>query len=194
MVSVVALMNVATNAHRIEAEAPNNAARRRRRALPSEKCQEARRAGGGNAGRDPGPAFGQGPAAARLGHEDEDRERDAGEDRRPPGNRPDRLVEPEPPQHEREDQFGDEERLDHRDQPVVQGKRLEDERSGQRDPPEEPHRVGQEVANESPTLGVPGVADAGDMLHDDVEGVAERREQGEQHGHPLSLLLIVVPK
>ena len=83
-------------------------------------------------------------------------------------------MEPEPPQDQRKDELGDQERLYDRDRPVVQRYCLEDEGSGQRHPPKEPQRAGYQIADESPTLGVFGVADAGNVLHDDVEGVGQR--------------------
>ena len=80
-------------------------------------------------------------------------------------------MEPEPPQDQSENELGDQEGLHHRHGSVVQGDGLEDERSGQRHPPEKPQRVGHEVADETPALVVFRVADAGNVLHDDVESI-----------------------
>ena len=68
----------------------------------------------------------------------------------------DGLVDPEPAQDEGEDELGDQKRLHHRHRPVVQGDGLEEERAGERRPAEQPQRVGHEVADEPPALGVPG--------------------------------------
>ena len=92
----------------------------------------------------------------------------------------DLLADPEAAQHEGEDQLGHQQGLDHRHLPVVQGEGLEDERPGQRHPAEQPQRVGGQVADEAPPLGVSRVADAGDVLRDHVQRVGERRRQREE--------------
>ena len=114
-VSVVALMNAATSAHRIEVAAPSRAARRTGEPRSDSRARSADAARGrGDRARPGRAASATARAAGRLGHRDEERERPADEGGRRPGDGPDLLVDPHPAQHEREHELGHEEWLHHR--------------------------------------------------------------------------------
>ena len=86
-------------------------------------------------------------------------------------------------QHEGEHELGHEQGLDGGEEAVVEGERLEDERTDERHPPEEPQWVAQEVPDEPPSFGALGVAGTRDVLRDDIEGIRQGREQREQDAH-----------
>jgi hypothetical protein len=68
-----------------------------------------------------------------------------------PRRRGDVLMDPEPAQDEREDQFRDEKGLDNRELPVVECDRLEDESSSGRHPAEEPERLTDQEGDNIPS-------------------------------------------
>jgi hypothetical protein len=146
-VSVVALMIVASRAQMVADAAAYRAAR-----LPGDPQSAATASAGaaGHCGHDPVLTRGRGVAAFGFPGDDEHGQAQAGQGGGDPGNPADGLVNPEPAQREGEHELGDQERLDDRNQAIVQGKRLEQERSRQGNPAEKPQRIAEQVPDHPP--------------------------------------------
>ena len=92
-------------------------------------------------------------------------------------------MNPELAQHEREDELGDQQGLHDRNHAIVQSKRLEQERSGQSHPAEEPQRVAEQVHDQPPSRRPAWISGAGHVLSDDTDRIGQSRQQGEDDDH-----------
>ena len=126
----------------------------------------------------------------RLVKDDEGGKAAAGERGRAPCRRADRLAQPQPAQHEAEDELRHEQRLHDRQLPPVQGRRLKDEAGEAGGPAEKPQGAAREVQNQTQARGLaPATARARDVLGGDVQRVREGRAECEDRAHRTAPLL-----
>lgn len=123
--------------------------------------------------------------AMGFGGGQKDRQRRAGDDGSGPRGLGDVLMDPEPPKEQGEDQFGDEEGLDDRELPAVEGDRLEGESSSRRRPTQEPDRLTDQECDEIKASVRFVRTMAGCMLAHQVEGVCQGGCQSEEDGDDL---------
>jgi len=90
-------------------------------------------------------------------------------------------VNPHLPQHQDEDKLGDQQRLDHRQRAVVQGKGLEDERADCGGNAQQPQWLTRQVQRQPPALDPPRRADARLVLRHQIDRVGQSGGQGKHH-------------
>ena len=92
-------------------------------------------------------------------------------------------MDPEPAQHEPENELGDQEWLHDRNLAIMQSEGLENERSRQRHPPQEPQGIAEQVEDQPPAGLQAWITGAGDVLSRDTNRVGQSGQQGKDGYH-----------